>query len=759
MSREADIYLDDSETSMYNFAERTYGAEYTTVNVILDNLDPGTHRIRIVNNAEGGEQPIIDYFEVSNNKGSGRIYSTTNHVIHNCNFDERVTDISKIDTVDYDELINSEEVSLHKSYNVSRTWQQGNTIYRDQDNSIAIDDPLCEDWAAGYIEIDLTDKEVKPYLIQINYHAKSTGNRRLDMYFTSHQYGYVDFNNRIYLNDGSNRDDTNTYKAYVSGGSKYYIHMGMYKNRYCSNEYDFRVNSIRLIDVEDYNMAHLTITSGIIDIQKQGTSGLRLAGVFNEGDLLVKGGRFTTAVQTVDNGYKAGIMNYGLVNIQDGQFDGIICGIMNGWVSHDKYNVMPAVIRINNVNMNVYFTNLVEVGHSALEIKKGTFNARRDYELYMAYEDCNAIINPEKDEDVQFVSGGSWEMYIEGDYAKQLYIYGGTFRHDGGIIYTNSTLYNQIEINGGDFNSTSGEMIYCGEATVVVNGGKFVSGGDRIFRIYQYEDLTINDGQFYCTRGNSNVMYNDYNNDSWSHMIINGGYFTNTTEANDNNSWTLFQNFYGGTVTVNAGTIVAGNTVFYENRGNLKLYVKGGSITSNHGPLTSSERHDGSCLVEIGTKDGNAELEPEIKCDLNQSLIISNAVTFNFYDGTLYANRERFISCDIAEIEDGCDVISENYGDNGLKVWLDNNSNKELVEIYECPDNQSLVGTKYASIQAALDECSTTAGDNVTKIRLLDNYNNFEVNTIKKGQNVIVDQNSYNLYNYKGGAFTNYLYN
>ena len=192
MSREADIYLDDSDTSMYNFAERTYGAEYTTVNVILDNLDPGTHRLRVVNNAEGGEQPIIDYFEVSNNKGSGRIYSTTNHVIHNSNFDERVTDISKIDTVDYEELITDEKVSLHNAYRHSRTWTDDLSVYRDEDNSIALNETTCEDWSAGYIEIDLTDKEVKPYLIQINYHAKSTGNRRLDAYFTSSEFGAYD---------------------------------------------------------------------------------------------------------------------------------------------------------------------------------------------------------------------------------------------------------------------------------------------------------------------------------------------------------------------------------------------------------------------------------------------------------------------------------------------------------------------------------------------------------------------------------------
>ena len=88
MSREADMYLDDSDASLYNFAEKAFGSEYTTVNVILDNLEPGTHRIRIVNTASNEEVPIVDYFEVSNNKGAGRIYSTTNHVIHNWNFDE-----------------------------------------------------------------------------------------------------------------------------------------------------------------------------------------------------------------------------------------------------------------------------------------------------------------------------------------------------------------------------------------------------------------------------------------------------------------------------------------------------------------------------------------------------------------------------------------------------------------------------------------------------------------------------------------------
>ena len=92
-------------------------------------------------------------------------------------------------------------------------------------------------------------------------------------------------------------------------------------------------------------------------------------------------------------------------------------------------------------------------------------------------------------------------------------------------------------------------------------------------------------------------------------------------------------------------------------------------------------------------------------------------------------------------------MISEDYGENGLKVWLGNDSDQENVEIYECPDNASLVGTKYATIQQALDQCSLNAGDNVTKIRLLNDYTNFAVNTIKKGQNVVVDQNSYNLYN------------
>ncbi len=765
MSREVDVYLDDNDTSIYNFAERTYGAEYTTVNIILDNLDAGTHKLRVVNTTGSGEQPIIDYFEVSNNKGSGRIYSTTNHVIHNWNFDERVTDISKIDTVDYQELLTDESVSIHNAYRHSRTWTEDLSVYRDEDNSIALNESTCEDWSAGYIEIDLTGKEVKPYLLQFDYHAKSTGNRRLDVYFTSSEFGAYDMDCRIFYQNGGNFDKNETYKAYVTGGSKYYIHLGMYKNRYCNNEFDFRVNSIRLIDVDDFNMAQMTITSGIIDSQKTGSYEERTGGIFNEGNLVVKGGRFTTALQTDDDGRKCGIRNYGLVTIQDAKFDGMMCGIMNGWYNNSKHSVMTPVIKINNIDMNCYYTNYIGAGHSAVEIKKGKFNSRRDYEIFQNYEDSNVIIDPDADEDVQLISGGNWEIYIDREYGKQLYIKGGTFKHAGGIIYSYDNYHrgsqywnrNQITIDGGYFESTANQMIETYYSAVIkINGGKFVSAGDRIFRISNFMDITINGGEFYCTRSNSNILYNDGFDNSFGRLTINGGYFTNTTESNQNNSWTLFQFVYGANVTINGGEIVAGNTVFYENRGNLTLKIKGGKITSNYGPLSSTEYSNGGNTVEIGTKDGNVEMEPVVKCSTSYPLINSNNVNFKFYDGTLYAKKNPFLNCNIEEIEENTDMISEDYGENGLKVWLGNDSDQENVEIYECPDNASLVGTKYATIQQALDQCSLNAGDNVTKIRLLNDYTNFAVNTIKKGQNVVVDQNSYNLYNYRNNGFDNY---
>ncbi len=764
MSRESDIYLDDSDTSMYNFAERTYGAEYTTVNVILDNLDPGTHRLRVVNNAEGGEQPIIDYFEVSNNKGSGRIYSTTNHVIHNWNFDERVTDISKIDTVDYEELITDEKVSIHNAYRHSRTWTDDLSVYRDEDNSIALNETTCEDWSAGYIEIDLTDKEVKPYLIQFDYHAKSTGNRRLDMYFSAYEFGAYDREGRILYRDGGNFDLNETYKAYVTGGSKHYIHLAMYKNRYCNNEFDFRVKSIKLVEVNDFNMAQMTITSGIIDTQKTGTYEERTGGIFNEGNLIVKGGRFTTALQTGDDGRKCGIRNYGFVTIQDAQFDGMIHGIYNGWYNNSKYGVMTPIVKINNVNMNCTHINYMGAGHSIAEIKKGKFNSKSSYEVWQNYEDSTVIINPESDEDVQFMNGGDWEIYMSRDNGKQLYIKGGTFRHAGGIIYSYDDywrgsqrwMYNQITIDGGDFQSTSGEMIATSySAKIIVNGGKFVTSGDRIFRINNFMDVTINDGEFYATRGTGNILYCDYYDNSYSKLTINGGYFTNVTEAN-NSYWTLFQFYYGAHVTINGGELHAGSTVFHENRGNLDLKILGGNITSNVGPLTNTDNHDGGCSVVIGTKDGNVEMQPEIKVSTSYPLVTNNNATVKFYDGVLYAQKNPFLNCNLEEIEDNTNVVSEDYGERGLKVWLGDNSSQENVEIYECPDNQSLVGTKYSTIQKALDQCSTDAGDNVTKIRLLKDYSNFEINTIKKGQNVIIDQDAYILWNYRNNGFDNY---
>ena len=179
------------------------------------------------------------------------------------------------------------------------------------------------------------------------------------------------------IRDGGNFDSTSTYKAYVSGGSKYYIHLAMYKNRYCNNEFDFRVNSVRLIDVDNFNMAQMTITSGIIDSQKTGSYEERTGGIFNEGNLIVKGGRFTTALQTDDDGRKCGIRNYGFVTIQDAQFDGMMYGIFNGWYSNSKYGVMPPIVKINNVDMNCYYVNYIGAGHSTAEIKKGKFNSRR----------------------------------------------------------------------------------------------------------------------------------------------------------------------------------------------------------------------------------------------------------------------------------------------------------------------------------------------------------------------------------------------
>lgn len=567
--------------------------------------------------------------------------------------------------------------------------------------------------AYGTLKLDLTNKQG---ICNVIVNAEISSN--------SYNYGYAIVRNTSDpvsysggVQDGQILKITDTvtdgyYSLSLAGGQVYYLQLGYYKNGDRNTGTD--TFTVKNVWVQEKNEGELTLTSGTIDIVKNASNSSRYnCGILNTGILKINGATITS---TSTGNYKNGVLNdkAGITVMNSGNITGNLQGIGN-----------------------VSFNNSKEIGK--VVVNGGTISTNYDG------IDSNAFIGNVIINDGVFNSS-SYQVYTTN--RSNVVINGGTFGSDSNnsrLIYINSS-NSVVEVNGGTFNSKSYCFYYYQAGKVVINNGTIQSNGTSTIYLSSNGIVEINGGNIKSINANviENRYYTNNTQTKGAQIKITGG--TLISESTNSNYYGVIWSYTEpNNIKITGGNLQSfGSTVYmvdygesYSTKGTLE--ITGGNIESVYKSSVYVAAKNIE-LITIGTKDGNINKdEPKLKGAVNA--IYSPRANVNFYDGQLIAPQNQVISGQVNEIEENTELVSEIMEDNLEKITLGE------------PEPVAKIGENtYSTLQQAINSCSTEAGDNVTTIEILRDFNMANQAVISEGQNIKIDLNNKNMYVYSANS-------
>ena len=713
-SRESDIFLDGSTESIYNFASDGNKDSYTIKDIVIENITAGKHNIRFYNSTDG-YSPIYDYFKVSNNKGLGKITSTTNSVILNGSTDDVLGDAENIDLTNIKKF--NEDDQYYFEYNPLKGLVNTNNTHADSLNTIA----------TGYLPIDLSDREGK-YTLTINAEISSYYN-----------YGYVSLTNEP---DNSSRVGETTYGRFIqlygdtkskdysinlAGGQKYYLNFRYSKGNNNTTRYndEFRINSIKL---EQKNVGKLTLTSGMIDLCKSGaSSSAYITCISNFGRFDMNGGIITS-----NKDYVAGAITQ----------DGALTSINNGTIEmFNRNNGMgvwglrtAGLTKVSGGNIRAYSGAYTNASSANMIITGGNFDSDCYYQIWNGGNYAKVLIENVK---LPKKTLGSYNVYINAAYNK-------TYINNCEIDATNSTaIYSQgssvkIEVNNAKITGNYAiSNMY--DLDIDINNSEITTQYSAIYKSNNnYVNINIKNTKLIVT-GNSNVIDLRTKN---SNVNIMDSTLENINSSSNNESI----NISGGAINISGNTIITtgGAAIYSSSTENTDINIKSGTLTSKVWQAIEMPSSKGT--ITLGEKGGDVLQNPVLKSSLTAWTINASNMKLNYYDGKLIGAENKIIRCPVENLEDNKELIST----------MSNDGYEELVLGTEEDYVAEIVGgQQYKTLQEAIDVCNENAGDEITTVRLLKSQNIERTITVKEGQNIALDINGKNVYIYANTGFFN----
>ncbi|MBP3502173.1 MAG: Cna B-type domain-containing protein, partial [Clostridia bacterium] len=716
LNRESDIFLDGGNTSIYNFATAGNSDSYSTVNIVIDNLEIGNHTIRFYNSTDG-YSPIYDYFKISNNNGIGKITSTTNTTINNGSTGALIGDVIEYDLRDVKKYNENDEYCFEYDV-VSQQLINTNNTHSESLNTSA----------TGYMELDLTDCENKMYTLTIDAEIST---------YSTYGYGYVSITNNpdnttnvtntsygrfIQINGKTSSKD---YTLDLAGGQKYYLNFRYTKSSRTSTSYDdeFRINSIV---IKQKQIGMLTLTSGTIDLAKASTS-TRYSAIYNDGLTYIQGGNITSST------YTAGVTtgSGAITNVNGGNIKLSADGAVAVWAVGNR-----SLTKINNGEIYGYYG--------------------------LATSNClaNAI-----------VTGGNFstncyhQIFNDGIYSL-ITLDGVTLsKSTNGYNVTKNATYADIEINNSNIANMNSYAIYnnANYGNIKINN-TIISGANGIYD-YSRCNININESNI-TTSGRAIYIYNRSDYSGMSFDIVNStidvtgnerviyierpnnNLNIKSSKLSNTNSSSNFEAIHmtGGSINILGDTVVkTGGAAIYSNTTyNITINIESGTLESKVWQAIEMPNTPGK--ITLGKKDGTINESPILKSSLTARTINANNMALNFYDGKLIGAKNNIIGVTINELEEDVDIIS-NMNEDGYEEITLGIPTEYVAEI--------VGGEKYTTVQDAIDACSIEAGETKTTINLLKDISTGRTMTIKEGQNITIDSCENDVYAYANPCILN----
>ena len=676
-SRTSDIFLDGSTESIYNFASDGNNDNYMIKDIVIENLTAGKHNIRFYNNTDG-YSPIYDYFKISNNKGLGKITSTTNNVILNGSTDDIIGDAEQFDLNNIKKF--NEDDQYYFKYNIA----EGHLVNTNNTHANSLNTT-----ATGYLPVDLTDKE-GTYKLTVN--AEISAN----------YYGYVSITNEpdnsSKISDSSygmfigiNRRQANkNYSINLAGGQKYYLNFRYSKNNSNSVNYDdeFRINSVK---IEKKLIGKLVLTNGTVEIDKEGTYSNYFSCINNFGIFEMNGG-----IITGNKYYNSGVITKdgALTNINNGDIE-----MTNTQYGYGVWaNKLGGLTKINGGNIQ---------GRSC---------------VYMNGTLANVVM-----------SGGNLsdnstnQILIDGRMSKLLLNNVELKKVSSEYTIYASGYFNNINIENCVLNNINSKAIYIrgNEISFRINNSRistereFVCATPNNYSNYKM-NLSIENSQIEV---NSNYCIMDLSYQYKTINIINST--LQNTKSTSNN--TAINMIYGGTFNISGNTTINSNgpIIKSDSYDETTINVKSGSLTSINSQVINMPYARGT--ITLGEKDGNVHTTPTLKSSKTAWTIDASNMNLNFYDGKLIGDVNKIVKIPIQDIEDEKEIIS-NINDESFEELTLETPQEYVAEV---------VGkNKYTTLQQAIDSCTTEEKET---IKLLKNINTGRAINISEGQNIIID--------------------
>ena len=706
-SRESDIFLDGSTESIYNFASDGNKDSYTIKDIVIENITAGKHNIRFYNSTDG-YSPIYDYFKVSNNKGLGKITSTTNSVILNGSTDDVLGDAENIDLTNIKKF--NEDDQYYFEYNPLKGLVNTNNTHADSLNTIA----------TGYLPIDLSDREGK-YTLTINAEISSYYN-----------YGYVSLTNEP---DNSSRVGETTYGRFIqmygdtkskdysinlAGGQKYYLNFRYSKGNNNTTRYndEFRINSIKL---EQKNVGKLTLTSGMIELDKSGTSSsAHITCISNFGRFDMNGGIITS-----NKDYVAGAITQ----------DGALTSINNGTIEmFNRSNGMgvwglrtAGLTKVSGGNIRAYSGAYTNASSANMIITGGNFDSDCYYQIWNGGNYAKVLIENVKLPKKTF---GSYNVYINAAYNKTIIDASEIEATGGSAIYNvfGKNCSGEIKINNtkitGSHAISNGYVSYgTYDSYIDIDNSEITTKYSAIYKSYDNSiNINIKNTKLIVTDNDSVIDLRTKN----SNLSIVDSILENTNSSSNKESI----NITGGKVDISGNTVITtgGAAIYSSSTENTDINIKSGTLTSKVWQAIEMPNSKGT--ITLGEKGGNVLQTPVLKSSLEARTINAGQMKLNYYDGKLLGKHGAIIGTTVNELEDDYDVISNINNDGYEEITLG-----KPTEYVAQVEN----GEKYMNLQDAISACSTEAGDTKTTIKLLKDITVVKTLNIKEGQNIIID--------------------
>ncbi len=659
-----------------------------------------------------GKLEIVDTSE----EGSGKITNSSESVIYNASTNSENNTEGDVESVNLNAV---KDYSPEDEYKFKYDEDSGvikNTNQSDLNTT-----------AKGYLELDLGKKPGK-YTLTIDAEISSnSGTAYVSITNNPDDSDRAATNSSNYGNIlNMSNTDSKQQSIDIAGGQKYYMNL-RYKrgsSQKAGVDNEFKIKSITLTKKQE---GELTLTSGTIEIDKEGKSNTYYSAIKNEGLLNVNGGKITSS-----KNYTSGVdtLAGGTSNINNGELT------LTG--NDDRAVWAEGKASLTNVkngkieaDIGVTTTQCI----ANINLTGGEYSEDCDYQIY--HNATYGLITVDG-VTLNSTSKSNNSIYVKTNYS-DLIIKDSQITNNKGTALSNNYDYCNVKVD----NTTVSGKINCNgmdNSNITLNGCHINNNNNTCI---SYSGI----------KSNIEISNSDITSKGNCYAMSCGGKDTNLTieessikSESTNDKYGAMDLTAGGTVYIKGETKInsVGPAICANEDANLELNIVSGTLESTQAQAILMGNTTGN--ITIGTKGSDVKTDnPVIKSGNSEWTIDSNRMHLNFYDGRLIGTQDKVIAMSVEELENGYDIVdTEDEGENQeQREVLILGHTENVAEVPKGSENS----TKYNTLKKAVEECNKDGSEEqTTTIRLLEDINQTEQIKIEEGQNIKIDLNGHKLY-------------